>query len=259
MKDSIADLPGIRLAYLDTEGPGAAVVLNHPATGSKDVWECQLPALTAAGYRVIAPSRRGHFGSEPGPAEALGTGSGDLAALLDHLGVARCHVLGTAAGGIVALDFAVSHPQRVITLTLACTLYGLTDPDYLARSEALRPKGFAGMPPEFRELGPSYRFAHPEGVARWLELEHRATPHGLRRQPTANRLTFAALAALDMPCLLMTGDADLFAPPAAQRMVARHLRRAETVVIAEAGHSAHWEQPEAFNAALLDFLKRHPA
>lgn len=259
MKDTTADLRGIRLAYLDTEGPGEVVVLNHPATGSKAVWEYQLPALTAAGYRVIAPSRRGHLGSDPGPADALGTGSGDLAALLDHLGIGRCHVLGTAAGGIVALDFAVSHPARVVTLTLACTLYGLTDPDYLARSEGLRAKGFAEMPPEFRELGPSYRFENPAGVARWLELEHQATPNGLRRQPTANRLTFAALAALDMPCLLMTGDADLFAPPAAQRMVAARLRRAETRVIAEAGHSAYWEQPAAFNAALLDFLKRHKA
>jgi len=259
MKDAIADLPGIRLAYLDTEGPGEPVVLNHPATGSKAIWAYQLPALTAAGYRVIAPSRRGHLGSDPGPAEALGTGSGDLAALLDHLGIGRCHVLGTAAGGITALDFAVSHPKRVITLTLACTLYGLTDPDYLARSEGLRAKGFPEMPPEFRELGPSYRFENPDGVARWLELEHQATPGGLRRQPTANKLTFAALAALDMPCLLLTGDGDLFAPPAAQRMVAPHLRRAETVVIAEAGHSAYWEQPEAFNAALIGFLKRNPA
>jgi pimeloyl-ACP methyl ester carboxylesterase len=257
MIEGLAALPDVRLAYLDTGGPGEVVVLLHPGSGSKAVWEHQLPALAAAGFRAIAPSRRGHLGSDPGPEHAPGTGSGDLAALLDHLGIARCHVVGTAAGGMVALDFALAHPPRAITLTLACTIFGLTDPDYVAASEALRPPGFAAMPAGFRELGPSYRFADPAGVARWLALEHAAIPGRRVRQPAAAEMTRAALARLELPCLLMTGDADLWAPPAVQRMVARHLRRAETRVIAEAGHSAHWEQPAAFNAALLDFLARH--
>jgi pimeloyl-ACP methyl ester carboxylesterase len=55
----------------------------------------------------------------------------------------------------------------------------------------------------------------------------------------------------------MTGDADLWTPPSVLRLFARHLPRAESAVIAEAGHSAHWEQPAAFNSALLHFLARH--
>lgn len=257
MRPGIAALPDVRLAYLDTGGPGAPVVLLHPGTGSMAVWEHQLPALAAAGFRAVAYSRRGHLGSDPGPAESPGTGSGDLAALLDALGLGRAHLVGAAAGGMVALDFALGHPARVATLTLACTIFGLTDPAYVAASEALRPPGFAAMPSAFRELGPSYRFADPAGVARWLALEHAAIPGPRIRQPPANRVTLAALAALDMPCLLLTGDADLWAPPPVQRMVAAHLRHAETRVIAEAGHAAQWEQPAAFNAALLDFLGRH--
>lgn len=257
MIEGIAALPEVRLAYLDSGGTGEPVVLLHPASGSKAVWGRQLPALAAAGYRAIAPSRRGHLGSEPGPEEAPGTASGDLAALLDLLGIGRCHLLGSAAGGMVALDFALSHPGRTLTLTLACTVFGLTDPDYVARSEALRPPGFADLPVAFRELGPSYRFADPDGVAAWAALAAAAVPGRRVHQPPASRITLAALAGLDMPCLLLTGDADLYAPPAAQRLVAAHLRRAETRVIAEAGHAAHWEQPAAFNAALLDFLGRH--
>ncbi len=254
MIEGIAPLPDVRLAYLDTGGTGEAVALLHAGTGSKAVWEKQLPALAAAGFRAIAPSRRGHLGSDPGPEDAPGTGSGDLAALLDHLGIERCHVVGTAAGGMVALDFALSHPARAVTLTLACTIFGLTDPAYVAASEALRPPGFAAMPADFRELGPSYRFADPDGAARWLALEHAAIPGRRVRQPAASQVTLAALGLLAMPCLLLTGDADLWAPPAVQRMVAGHIPRCDTAVIAEAGHSAHWEQPAAFNAALLRFL-----
>lgn len=256
MIEGFVPLPGLRLAYSDTGGAGTPVVLLHAGTGSKDLWEHQIGPLHAAGHRVIAYSRRGHRGSDLGPAEAPGTGSGDLLALADHLGLARFHALGTAAGAIVAMDFALSHPDRLISLTLACTILGVVEPDYLALSQRLRPPGFMAMPADFRELGPAYRAANPSGVARWLALEHAAIPGAQLRQPVANAITWAALRGLDLPCLLLTGDADLWAPPPVQRLFAQHLPRAEQVVIAEAGHSAHWEQPEAFNAAVLDFLRR---
>jgi pimeloyl-ACP methyl ester carboxylesterase len=59
-----------------------------------------------------------------------------------------------------------------------------------------------------------------------------------------------------MPALLLTGESDLYTPPALLRMQAGHLRHAEVAVIAEAGHSPYWEQPTAFNARLLAFLSR---
>lgn len=256
MIEGVAALPDARLAFWDTGGDGEPLVLLHAGTGSKEVWEHQRAALRDAGFRVIGYSRRGHLGSDAGPEADPGTGSGDLLALADHLGLDRFHAVGTAAGAIVALDFALSHPDRLHSLTLACTIFGIEDADYLALSRSLRPPGFEAMPPDFRELGPSYRAANPDGVARWLALEHAAIPGRQVRQNTASRITFDALERLALPCLLMTGDADLWAPPSVQRMVARHLPNADTVVIAEAGHSAHWEQPAAFNASLLGFLAR---
>jgi pimeloyl-ACP methyl ester carboxylesterase len=257
MIETIAPLPDVRLAYWDTGGAGEAVVLLHAGTGSHAVWDHQRPALVAAGYRVIAYSRRGHLGSDCGPDGAPGTGSGDLRALATHLGLTRFHAVGTAAGAIVAADFALSHPDALLSLTLACTILGVQDPDYLALSNSLRPAGFAQMPPEFRELGPSYRAQDPEGVARWLALEHRAIPGRRVVQGCANHLTWAAIARLAVPCLLLTGDADLWSPPSVLRLFARHLPHDAAVVIPEAGHSAHWEQPAAFNRILLDFLARH--
>ena len=56
----------------------------------------------------------------------------------------------------------------------------------------------------------------------------------------------------------MTGDGDLYTPPALLRMQASHMPHAEVVVIQEAGHCANWEQPEAFNRTVIEFLRRHP-
>ncbi|MGK7866537.1 alpha/beta fold hydrolase [Falsiroseomonas sp. E2-1-a20] len=247
-----ASIGGAPMAYWDTGGEGSPVVLLHPGTGSHAVWDLQRGVLAAAGYRVIAYSRRGHMGS-PATREP-GFAVDDLAALLDHLGVARAHLVGCAQGAIVALDFALSHPGRVDRMVLACTHMGLEDADHVARSAALRPPGFAAMPAAFRELGPAYRAANPQGVARWLALEHAAIPGPKVVQPCRNRLDRAALGRLAMPVLLIGGDADLWAPPPVFRDFARSIPGSRLLILSECGHAAQWEQPEAFNAAVLDFL-----
>lgn len=251
-------LPGARLWYWDTGGDGPPVVLMHPASGSALIWGYQQPALAAAGYRVIAYSRRGHYGSDPVAASDPGCASEDLRGLLDHLGIDRCHVVASAAGVSVTLDFALSDPSRVAGFVWSCGIGGITDESYVRMLEALRPDGFARMPMTFQELGPSYRFANPDGVAAWQALEHQAHGGNFRGQRPANTATMAALGGLDVPTLLMTGDADLWWPPAALRAVASHLPRRETLVVAEAGHSLYWERPAVFNRAVLDFLARNP-
>jgi len=120
-------------------------------------------------------------------------------------------------------------------------------------SRRLRPSPeFNALPTEVRELGPSYRAANPEGTKRWMELaQHVAS------QPTKNRITWAALETINTPTLLITGDADLYTPPSVLRMFAERFPNCESLVIPECGHSAFWEQPEAFTRAVLDFLQKH--
>ena len=62
---------------------------------------------------------------------------------------------------------------------------------------------------------------------------------------------------IKVPVLLITGDADLLAPPPLLRFVAARMKNSESVIIPEAGHSAYWEQPEIFNRAVLEFIRRH--
>ena len=144
-----------RLSAWDTGGSGEAVVLIHPGTGSSAIWGYQQPVLAGAGYRVIGYSRRGHGASERGPDNDPATAVDDLAALLDALKVRRFHAVGFAAGGYIPPDFAISHPDRLLSITLACTHGGVTDADFRRRIGAMLPRPFGEMPASFRELGPS--------------------------------------------------------------------------------------------------------
>ncbi len=259
-RETHADLPGVRLWYTDTGGTGEAVVFLHANTGSSRVWEYQIPVFVARGYRVIAYDRRGFGRTVIDPAGGQpGTGADDLLALVNHLKIDRIHLVGTAAGGFVAFDFAVSFPQRLRSLVVANSIGGVQDEDYLELGRRLRPAQFNALPPDFRELSPTYRAANPQGTQRWIDLERVSRPEGTPPvvQAMLNKVTFALLEGIKVPTLLLTGDADLYAPPAILRMFATRIKNSESVVVPEAGHSAYWEQPEIFNRTVLAFIQKH--
>jgi pimeloyl-ACP methyl ester carboxylesterase len=256
-KGGLAALPDTRLWYWDTGGDGAPIVLVHPATGSALIWGYQQPAFVKAGYRVIGYSRRSYYNSDPLVADRPGIASEDLHHLADYLGLAKFHLVGSAAGGGIAADYAVSHPDRLLSLTVASNPSGLSSGPIATLYEDLRPKEFPNLPPDFRELGPSYRAANPAGAKLWLELEHKAITSRPFRQPAANRITEATLNRLQVPTLLISGEADLASPPGLIRMVAAQIPGSELVTVPEGGHSTYWERPDIFNRAVLDFVGRH--
>lgn len=245
---------GVRLWTWDTGGTGPAVVLMHAYTGSGATWAYQQPVFARAGYRVVGYSRRGHFRSDRGPEDRPGRVIDDLDAIVTQLGISRFHLVGTAAGGFNVTDYALSHPGKLISLTVASSLGGVDEPDFVATTDAILPPGWRQLPSAFRELGPSYRAANPEGVQRWVELEEHAMTGPRLLQGKANRITWDALRTVRTPAMMLTGDADLYFPPARLRAVAAHLPGCRTALIAEAGHAAFWEQPEAFNRLILDHL-----
>jgi pimeloyl-ACP methyl ester carboxylesterase len=260
-RETSADLPGVRLWYHDTGGNGVPVVLIHANTGSSRVWEYQLPVFVKNGFRVIVYDRRGFGRSAIDPAGAQpGTGADDLQGLMTHLGIDRFHLLGTAGGGFVAIDYALSFQARLRSLVVASSIGGMQDEEFLAMGRRLRPSPqFESLPPEIREVGPSYRAANPEGTRRWVELEKVSRPPGppAPAQTLRNRLTLAKLEEIKVPTLLLTGGADLFAPPAIQQMFKARIKHAEMLVVPDAGHSVYWEQPDAFNRAVLGFIRKH--
>src|SRR4029078_9023636 len=118
--------------FMDTGGSGIPVVLLHANTGSSRVWEYQIPPFVASGFRVIGYDRRGFRRTTLDPAGVQpGTGADDLQGLLQHLRIDRFHLVGTAGGPSIALDYALSSPQRLRSLVVANTIGGVQDEDYL--------------------------------------------------------------------------------------------------------------------------------
>jgi pimeloyl-ACP methyl ester carboxylesterase len=254
-----ASINGARIFYIDTGGAGTPVVFLHANTGSSRVWENQIPGFAAAGYRFLAFDRRGWGRTEVDSGALPTTAADDLLGLLDLLGIERIHLVGTAGGAFIALDFALSYPQRLRSLVVANSIGGVQDPDFLELGRRLRPPQFNALPPEVREVGPTYRAANPEGTQRWMDLEKISRPAGppAPAQPLKNSLSFALLETIRTPTLLLTGGADMYAPPPVLRLFAARIKNSESVIVPEAGHSTYWEQPEVFNRAVLDFIAKH--
>jgi pimeloyl-ACP methyl ester carboxylesterase len=257
-KEGMAELPGTRLGYWDTGGGGEPVVLLHPASGSALIWLYQQPVFAKAGYRVIAYSRRNYYNSDLAPEDNPGIASEDLHNLLEFLGVKKFHAVASAAGGSVAADYALSHPERLISLTVSSNNLAARN-GYIAETAArIRPKETEDLPRWYWELGPSYRAANPAGVEKWMDLNRKSETGKGARQKLANVVTPEKLETLKVPTLLIAGDADLATPPSIMRMIARHVPNNELVVVAETGHSPYWERPQFFNGAVLEFIGRHP-
>jgi len=253
-KEGFAELPGTHLGYWDTGGTGAPIVLLHPASGSALVWLYQQPVFAKAGYRVIAYSRRNYYNSDLAPEDNPGTASEDLQNLVMFLRLEKFHLVSSAAGGSVAADYALSHPERLLSLTVSSNNLAAAS-GYIAEAAAtIRIKEWDDLPRWFRELGPSYRGANPEGVKKWIELNHRSETGRGARQKLANVVTPEKLETLKVRTLLMTGAADMFTPPSVTRMIARHVPDNEVVIVGECGHSPYWERPEVFNRTVLGFI-----
>ena len=189
-----------------------------------------------------------------------GTAADDVQALADYLRIDRFHLVGTAAGSSVALDFALSFPQHVRSVVIAnAALGGLEDEAYQEITKRLRAPQIDGLPVHLREVGPSYRAENGDGTRRWMVLNQMSQPNGPPSTPQAvkNRLTIASLQGLKVPLLMITGDSDLLAPPPFLRYVTARVKGIESLVVPEAGHSTYWERPEVFNRAVLDFIRKH--
>jgi len=256
---TFVDLPNVKLWMIDTGGTGDPVILLHANTGTSKNWQKQIPAFVAAGYRVIAVDRPGWGKSVIHEGEKPASVAEDIDALADHLALPKFHLLGVAGGGYIALDYAAWRPQRLRSLVIAASVLGLVEDE---EAEAFRTRaaipGFANEPPEVREMSPSYRGMNPDGVAQWKAIEAHAHKPGSPIPPLRTPNTDVKIASITTPLLVLAGDVDLTTPSAAVRLWAKHLKIPyDWALIPEAGHSVAWEQPDAFNGAVLAFLRKH--
>ncbi len=258
-------------------GDGARpFVLVHGFTGTREDFRDHLPALAALG-RTVVYDQRGHGEStNTGDAETYTFDQlvSDLRAFLDALGIARCDLLGHSMGGMIALRFALRHPERVASLVLMDT--AARPPDGILRAP-LAAGGRIACDQGMETLSDLLRARAADDPARpaasrRLEVEMGAEAYWARHR---RRLTsmdpeaFAALGAMladqepltdrvaeiACPTLVMVGDQDLpFLRPAAE--MAGAIPAATQVTIADAAHSPQIENPSAWIAAIRAHLVR---
>lgn len=198
--------------------------------------------------------------------------AGILHRLVDHLAIARVHLVGVSYGGFVALDFARLFQDRLHTLALSGVL--LSHEELFELYEALSLRFYAGGPKAF-ELYTHYlyekifgeEFIASNGREALDPMRQRFHDHYAHRVHSLERLTlaqhpfFAALdanlpayRAIQTPTLLMPGVEDRVVPMRVQRKIGEILPHVQWQPIAGAGHVVHLEKPDVFWPLLRAFM-----
>jgi pimeloyl-ACP methyl ester carboxylesterase len=247
---------GFELAYVDRmpdEGTAEPVLLIHGFASSADVnWVAPgwMKVLSEAGYRPIALDNRGHGRSSRSydPQDyRVGLMAGDAAALLDHLGIARAHVMGYSMGARISAFMALAHPDRVATLVFGGLGIGMVEGvgDWDPIAQALVAEDPASV-------------THPRGRAfRTFADQTRSDRRALAACIATSReeLTPEQLATIRQPTLVAVGTRDDIGGPAGP--LAALLPAGEAFDIENRDHMLAVGD-RSFKARVLRFLGEHP-
>ena len=263
-----ARVNGVEL-YYEVHGQGDWLVLVHEFSGCSKSWQPQLEAF-AREYRVLIYNCRGYPPSTVPPDLASYSQElsiEDLRQLMQHVGVERPVLGGFSMGGSIALNFGLAHPDRVRALILAGTGTGSADKQQFARefgpiADRFERDGVHKVAEDYLRSPTRIQLLR-KNPAMWqkfhddfVELSATGFAHTLRgvqlRRPTMYELE-DRLRTLRLPTLVIVGDEDA---PALEpsRFLAATIPNATLTVLPRTGHTLNLEEPERFNAAVLEFL-----
>ena len=253
------------VAY-DDLGNGLPVVLLHAFPFDREMWAPQLGPLSAAGFRILAPDFPEFGNSTPGnDAFNIDRAADVVADFLEATKIPRAVLGGLSMGGYVAMAFARRHPNLLAGLILADTKAA---PDDAAGREnrdntiaAVKADGPAAVGESMlaKLLSDNTRKSKPDVVALAKKIATRQTEsamiaalYALRDRPDAA----PGLEKVAVPTLVLVGEFDTVTPPLAAARIAATVKGSELQHIPGAGHLSNIENPAAFNAALIAFLKK---
>jgi 3-oxoadipate enol-lactonase len=257
-------LAGRRL-YYDLAGPqdGPVVCITHSLASDGGSWAEQLPALLQAGFRVLRLDMRGHGGSDPVAGDyTMQELAGDVATVLEALGLARVHYIGLSIGGMIGQALALENGEKLISALWCDTLpaspqgaSGVWAPRIKAVREAgsLAPIAAASME---RYLSPAFRTGNP---GRWKQLHDTVlgtTPEGYLGCAAAI-LDFdfvPRLPSLKLPVLVVCGEEDAGTPASENRRLAGLVPGGRYAEIAGMRHFPNVEAPDTFNRIMTGWL-----
>ena len=241
-------------------GEGDPILFLHGLGMTRTGWDAQLEAL-ADGHRCVAWDLPGYGASAPLGDFSLVAAADAAAGLVERLG-GSAHVVGMSMGGMIALELALRHPERVRSLALVDTspAFGLdgTDPDAW-RAARLAPLDAGARIEDFAEpvlRGVMAPNPDPAAVANAVASMLRVPLAGLRQSIAALpahdvRDRMGAIAA---PTLVVVGELDEETPPSYAEALAAGIPGARLVVIPGAGHLTPFEAPDALSALLRDHV-----
>jgi pimeloyl-ACP methyl ester carboxylesterase len=257
---------GTRLRMIDT-GQGAPVVFIHGFAASIYSWRKTLPAVLAAGYRVIAFDNRG-FGFSDKPADDYGNAAYArlVVALLDTLHLPSAVLVGHSMGGAIAAEVALRYPARVRGLVLIDAAgFGVRWPGIL---KVGRWPGAGGVATAIRgrwvtERLLRFMYANPSKVTEQdVDQYYAPVPepgYGRAARGVLRAFRFdtlvGRLGTVAAPTLVVWGAEDRLIPARDGSRLAAELPRGVFVVIPRTGHAAAEESPDEVNRLLLTFLR----
>ena len=218
-----ASVNGFQL-YYEIEGHGEPVILIPGFASGHEIWSRQTPELSR-NFRIITFDPRGVAASDNAEGkQSIGLLADDVARMLQALGIARAHVLGTSFGGFVAQEFALNYPSMTNRLVLCCTSFG----------------------------GPNHVMPGAEA------LEVFASARGLNASQFEAALSFdveSRVEEIRSPTLVVSGDADAFVPVQNSRNLAAKIPGAQLRVVEGGSHTFFIEQADEFNKIVTAFLR----
>ena len=256
---------GIKITYTidNPEGAKGTIVLINGLADDLESWGYQIPALVAAGYRVLRFDNRG-IGKSDAPAGPYSSRmmADDAKALVDQLGIRGFHLMGVSMGGMIAQEYALAYPGDLKSVTFACT-YGVADPfcqtmftmwadiarkisvPFVMRDVALwafTGAFFEDRPAEAAEFAAAMA-ALPMPLQAYLAQLAVIQDHD----------TMSRLHQIKVPTLVIAGEEDILIPVRLSKRLQAAIPGAAWATV-PGGHACIWESPDPFNAAFAAFV-----
>lgn len=241
-----------------------AVLLLHAFPLSSGMWAPQLSMLEAEGIPAVAPDVFGVEGSEPRDRWTFPEYIEEISLLLSSLKIDRVSVVGLSMGGYQAFELWRMFPKKIASLAFCDTKAEQDSEEALANRRdfisAVRTHGpeeaVARMLPNV--FGKETYTTKPEVVDFFKRVVMQQTGDTIAAamQAIASRLdSVESLAGINCPVTFITGMEDKLTPPTLAESMHRHIPGSTLQLIPEAGHLSNMEQPERFNALLLEHLR----
>jgi pimeloyl-ACP methyl ester carboxylesterase len=230
--------------WFATFGAGPPVILLHGGDASSDYWGDQIPALLAAGHRVIVIDSRGHgrstLGARPLGYELM---ESDVIAVMDALSIDHADVVGWSDGAILGLIMAMKHPERVTRVFAFGANMDLHGFNPMGALSPIVTKVGAALAANYARLSPT-----PDGYGAFSKAV-------LAMQLREPNYSPAELAAIRGPAIaIVDGEHEEFILRQHTEYLARTIPGAKLIILPGVSHFAPLQDPGGFNAAMIGFL-----